>query len=202
MGENQGSLPQNTGYDDYVGFLGISDMYTEWRDEHFNPEVALSQARFEMMDKDHFDHNEVHCTPADKTNCQGGRLIDLTYIKDLDDHWLSVSLAFLDKMKGSNQPFFLYHATRGCHFDNYPPDAWAGTSLARTVYSNCIVQMDDVLDQLVKKLEATGELENTLIFLTSDNGPECEVPPHARTPFRGCKGPVGKAAYAYRPSPT
>jgi arylsulfatase A-like enzyme len=22
----------------------------------------------------------------------------------------------------------------------------------------------------------------------SDNGPECEVPPHARTPFRGCKG--------------
>jgi arylsulfatase A-like enzyme len=32
MGENQGSLPQNVGYDDYVGFLGVSDMYTEWRD--------------------------------------------------------------------------------------------------------------------------------------------------------------------------
>src|SRR5262249_39005988 len=23
---------------------------------------------------------------------------------------------------------------------------------------------------------------------TSDNGPECEIPPHARAPFRGCKG--------------
>src|SRR5215470_12139159 len=33
-----------------------------------------------------------------------------------------------------------------------------------------------------------GELDNTLIVLTSDNGPECEIPPHARTPFRGCKG--------------
>lgn len=39
MGENKGSLPQNVGYDDYRGFLGVSDMYTEWRDETFNPEV-------------------------------------------------------------------------------------------------------------------------------------------------------------------
>jgi arylsulfatase A-like enzyme len=188
MGENQGSLPQNSGYDDYVGFLGVSDMYTEWRDEYFNPEVALSPARFEMMEKDHFAHTEVHCTVADKTNCQDGRLIDLTYIKDLDKHWLDVSLAFLDKMKGSKQPFFLYHATRGCHFDNYPADEWAGKSAARTVYSDCMVHMDYVLGRLVEKLQQTGELDNTLIVLTSDNGPECEIPPHARTPFRGCKG--------------
>jgi arylsulfatase len=188
MGENQGSLPQNVGYDDYVGFLGVSDMYTEWRDEYFNPEVALSPARFQMMEKDKFNHTEVHCTSADKTNCQDGRLIDLTYIKDLDRHWLDVSLAFLDKMKGSKQPFFLYHATRGCHFDNYPSDEWAGKSMARTVYSDCMVHMDYVLGQLYAKLQQIGELENTLIILTSDNGPECEVPPHARTPFRGCKG--------------
>jgi len=188
MGENQGSLPQNVGFDDYVGFLGVSDMYTEWRDEYFNPEVSLSPARFAMMEKDHFDHNEVHCTAADKTNCQDGRLIDLTYIKDLDTHWLQVSLDFLDKMKGSKQPFFLYHATRGCHFDNYPPDEWAGKSLARTVYSDCMVQMDYTLEQIYNKLDQIGELDNTLIVLTSDNGPECEIPPHARTPFRGCKG--------------
>ena len=42
MGENEGSLPQNVGFDDYFGFLGVSDMYTEWRDVYFNPEVALS----------------------------------------------------------------------------------------------------------------------------------------------------------------
>ena len=188
MGENQGSQPQNVGYDDYVGFLGVSDMYTEWRDEYFNPEVALSPARFKMMEQDKFHHNEVHCTPADKTNCENGRLIDLTYIKDLDKHWLEVSVAFMDKMKGSKQPFFLYHGTRGCHFDNYPSDEWAGKSMARTVYSDCMVHMDYVLGKLVDKLQEIGELENTLIILTSDNGPECEVPPHARTPFRGCKG--------------
>lgn len=127
MGENQGSLPQNVGYDDYVGFLGVSDMYTEWRDVYFNPEVALSPDRFKMMEDDVFSHYEVHCTPSDKKQCVNGKLIDLDYIKDLDKHWLDVSVAFLDKMKGSKQPFYLYHATRGCHFDNYPSDEWAAS---------------------------------------------------------------------------
>jgi arylsulfatase len=188
MGENKGSLPQNVGYDDYLGFLGVSDMYTEWRDEYFNPEVALSPDRFAMMMKDPFNHTEVHCTTADKEKCENGREIDLDYTKQLDTHWLSYSVDFIHKMKGSKQPFYLYHATRGCHFDNYPPPEWAGKSAARTVYSDCMVQMDYTLGQLVKALEDTGELENTMIFVTSDNGPECEIPPHARTPFRGCKG--------------
>jgi len=155
-----------------------------------------------MMEQDKFNHTEVHCTAADKTNCENGREIDLTYIKDLDKHWLEVSLGFLDKMKGSKQPFYLYHATRGCHFDNYPSDEWAGKSMARTVYSDCMVQMDYTIGKLVEKLDQIGELENTLIILTSDNGPECEIPPHARTPFRGCKassweGGVRVPTFAY-----
>lgn len=188
MGENKGSLPQNLGYDDYRGFLGVSDMYTEWRDVYFNPEVALSPERFKMLEKDNFNHYEVHCTPEDKKQCKNGKLIDLAYIKDLDKHWLETSLAFLDKMKGSDKPFYLYHGTRGCHFDNYPSDEWAGRSMARTSFSDCMVHMDYVFGQLMKKLEEIGEAENTLVILTSDNGPECEIPPRGRTPFRGCKG--------------
>ena len=188
MGENKGSLPQNVGYDDYMGFLGVSDMYTEWRDEYFNPEVALSPSRFRMMQEDPFNHDEVHCNVRDKEKCDSVRLIDLTYIKDLDRHWMDYSVDFIKRMKDSRQPFLLYHATRGCHFDNYPADEWAGKSRARNAFTDCMVHMDFVLGQLLKALEDTGQLENTLIFLTSDNGPECEIPPHARTPFRGCKG--------------
>ncbi|WP_193407086.1 sulfatase-like hydrolase/transferase [Methyloceanibacter methanicus] len=203
MGENKGSMPQNVGYDDYLGFLGVSDMYTEWRDIYFNPEVALSPSRFKMMQEDAFNHHEVHCTPADKDNCESGRLIDLNYIKDLDQHWLKVSLDFLDGRKDNDQPFLLYHATRGCHFDNYPPDEYAGKSAARTVFSDCMVEMDDIFGAIMKKLEETGKLDNTLVlFLGGDNGPECEVPPHGRTMFRGCKGSaweggVRSSAFAY-----
>jgi len=62
---------------------------------------------------------------------------------------MDYSIDFIRKMKDNRAPFFLYHATRGCHFDNYPSDEWAGKSRARTVYSDCMVHMDYVLGQLV-----------------------------------------------------
>ena len=51
-----------------------------------------------------------------------------------------------------------------------------------------MVEADDIFGRLVGALEETGQLENTLVFFTSDNGPEGEVPPHGRSPFRGYKG--------------
>jgi arylsulfatase len=188
MGENAASLPQNAGYDDYYGFLGVSDMYTEWRDQYFNPEVALSPKRTALLNIIPFNKNNVHCTPQNLKKCEDKYEINLSNLKHLDDDWLAYSETFLRGQAKSEKPWFLYHATRGCHFDNYPPDEYAGKSRARTVYSDCVVHMDDILGKLVATLEETGQLGNTLIFVTSDNGPECEVPPHGRTPFRGCKG--------------
>jgi len=188
IGENKGSLPQNVGYDDYLGFLSVSDEYTEWRDVYFNPEVVLSPERFRYMEELPFNHYQVHCTPKDRDKCDDVRLIELNFIKELDTVWARYSVEFIRKMKGSKSPFFLYHAARGCHFDNYPNDKWLGSSRARTSFSDCMVEMDHVLGQLVAALEEIGEVENTLLILSSDNGPECEVPPHGRSPFRGCKG--------------
>jgi arylsulfatase len=186
MGENKGSQPQNVGFDDYYGFLGVSDMYTEWRDVYFNPEVALSPGRFEMMEKEKFSHYNVHATPKD--GVKNIYKIDLNSIRNLDQDWIRYTENFLDSMKGSKQPFFLYYGTRAAHFDNYPNDDYAGKSPARTVFSDGMVEIDDVFRRLMAKLEDIGELENTLVIFGSDNGPEMEIPPHGRTPFRGGKG--------------
>ncbi len=186
MGENEGSQPQNVGFDDFYGFLGVSDMYTEWRDIYFNPEVALSPARFKMMEKSQFNHHNVHCTK--EKGLENTYLIDLNKIQDLDQDWADYSDKFLRKMAKSDKPWFLYHGTRACHFDNYPNHKYAGKSPARTVFSDALVEVDDILGRLTKTLEETGQLDNTIIIFTSDNGPEQEVPPHGRTPFRGAKG--------------
>ena len=95
---------------------------------------------------------------------------------------------FIESMKDSDQPFFLYHATRAAHFDNYPNDDYAGKSRARTSFSDVIVEIDDIFGRLMAKLEETGQLENTIVIFGSDNGPEAEVVPYGRTPFRGRKG--------------
>jgi arylsulfatase len=49
LGENVESQPQNVGFDDFYGFLSVSDMYSEWRDHAFFPEIVYSEARTEWM---------------------------------------------------------------------------------------------------------------------------------------------------------
>jgi len=186
MGENTGSQPQNVGFDDFRGFNSVSDMYTEWRDPNINPEVALSPSRYEYIKNLPFDKNDIHAVRGGKQEAVAE--ITPKYMEDLDQRWMKYGVDFINKMANKDKPFFLYYATRGCHFDNYPNAYYAGRSPARTSYSDCIVEMNDVFANLYKALETSGQLDNTLIVFTSDNGPEAEVPPHGRTPFRGAKG--------------
>ncbi|WP_289059564.1 arylsulfatase, partial [uncultured Mesotoga sp.] len=187
MGENPGSQPQNVGFDDFSGFLSVSDLYTEWRDPYFYPEIANSEERTEMIREWAFEKYWVH---AEK----GGTIeqvkeIDIEVSSHLDEYWKDYSIEFIEKMADSDQPFFLYHCTRGAHFDNYPRDEYEGSSPAKQVYKDTIVELDDILGELVAALERTGQLENTLIFIASDNGPEMESwPDSAYSPFRGAKG--------------
>ena len=52
-----------------------------------------------------------------------------------------------------------------------------------------MVEVDAIIGEIVKALEETGELENTFIFVTSDNGPQLDAwPDGGYTPFRGAKG--------------
>lgn len=128
----------------------------------------------------------MHSVKGEKIENVG--LITVDYIKDLDQRWASYAVDFLQKQKGSPKPFFLYYGTRGCHFDNYPNAFYAGRSPARNDYTDCIVEVNDIFARVYKTLQETGELDNTLILFTSDNGPEQEIEPHGRTPFRGGKG--------------
>ncbi len=186
VGENTGSQPQNVGFDDFRGFLSVSDMYTEWRDPNINPEIALSPTRTKLIENAPFDKYDVHSHKGGGIEKVG--LITVDYMKDLDQRWADYGVEFLKKQQGSTKPFFLYYNTRGCHFDNYPNAKYLGRSPGRNTYTDCIVEMNDIFARLYKTLQDTGELDNTMIILTSDNGPEQEIEPHARTPFRGGKG--------------
>ena len=63
LGENVESQPQNVGFDDFYGFLSVSDMYSEWRDPAFFPEIVYSEARTEWMRNMPFNKCFVHATP-------------------------------------------------------------------------------------------------------------------------------------------
>ena len=108
----------------------------------------------------------------------------------LDDKWADYSHRLhRAAWPATTQPWFLYHCTRGAHFDNYPHERFLGKSPAKHPYKDTIIELDDIVGRLVAELEATGQLDDTLVFISSDNGPEMETwPDAAYSPFRCAKG--------------
>jgi arylsulfatase len=191
MGENRDSQPQHVGFDDFYGFLSVSDMYTEWRDPYFFPEVVYNETRTAWIENQPFSKCFVHAT-------RGGDIeeveeLTIPALTQLDEKWAQYSVEFIERMAAQPQdharPWFLYHNTRGAHFDNYPSERWLGASPARHPYKDTLLELDDIVGRLVAALEATGQLEHTLVIVSSDNGPEMETwPDAAYTPFRCAKG--------------
>jgi arylsulfatase len=187
LGENRESQPQHVGFDDFYGFLSVSDMYTEWRDPYFFPEIVYSRARTEWVENQPFNKSFVHAERDG--DIETVEEVTIPVLSELDERWCAYSEQFLHRMAGGGQPWFLYHNTRGAHFDNYPHEKYLGKSPAKHPYKDTIIELDAIVGRLVAVLEETGQLEDTIILVTSDNGPEMETwPDAAYTPFRCAKG--------------
>jgi len=157
------------------------------RDPYFFPEVVYSDARTEWVENRPFNKCWVHATRGGEV--ENVEEVTIPVLSELDDRWAAYSVDFIEQMADSDQPWFLYHNTRGAHFDNYPNDRFRGSSPAKHPYKDTIVELDDIVGRLVAALERSGQLENTLVVVSSDNGPEMETwPDAAYTPFRGAKG--------------
>lgn len=187
MGENIESQPQNVGFDDFYGFLSVSDMYTEWRDPYFFPEIVYNADRTAWIENQEFNKCFVHATRGQE--CETVEEVTIPMLSELDDRWAAYSVDFIKRMGSGDKPWFLYHNTRGAHFDNYPHEKFLGVSPAKHPYKDALVELDDIVGRLVAALKDSGQLENTLIFVSSDNGPHMENwPDAAYTPFRCAKG--------------
>ena len=187
MGENRESQPQHVGFDDFYGFLSVSDMYSEWRDPYFFPEIAYSEERTQWIENQPFHRCFVHAVKGGET--EDVEEVTIPVLSMLDDKWAAYSEDFIRRMSGGSQPWFLYHCTRGAHFDNYPHPDFLGRSPAKHPYKDTLIELDDIVGRLVATLRETGQLEHTMVFVSSDNGPNMETwPDAAYTPFRCAKG--------------
>jgi arylsulfatase len=162
-------------------------MYSEWRDAHFFPEIVYSDARTEWIKNMPFNKCFVHATKGGSS--ENVEEVTIPVLSQLDEKWCRYSIDFIERMAKVEQPWLLYHCTRGAHFDNYPHERFLGRSPARHPYKDTLLELDEIMGRLLEALQSTGQLEDTLIFVTSDNGPHMETwPDSAFTPFRCAKG--------------
>ena len=93
--------------------------------------------------------------------------------EEVDMVFLEKSLDFLDQhaKEKPDKPFFLFHSLQAVHLPSFPGKDFQGKTEAGP-HGDFIFQFDHIVGQLLAKLKAIGLDENTLVIVTSDNGPE------------------------------
>jgi len=88
--------------------------------------------------------------------------------ENMADTFLVRAQAYIIEHK--NEPFFLYYALQQPHVPRTPHIRFVGKS-GMGPRGDVIVEADWCIGELINTLEEEGLLENTLIILSSDNGP-------------------------------
>lgn len=100
-----------------------------------------------------------------------------------------------------DRPFFLELALSAPHLPNYPHAPYAGQSDAGA-YGDVVQEIDAIVGRLLAKLKSLGLERDTLVILTSDNGPWFEGSAgdmRARKGSGGYDGGYRVPFVAYRP---
>ncbi|MDR2775663.1 MAG: arylsulfatase [Tannerella sp.] len=98
---------------------------------------------------------------------KGGRSA-LWMDENIADSITDKAVKFIENNK--DNPFFLYFATNDIHVPRVPHPRFAGTT-AMGARGDAIMEFDWSVGQIMKTLERLGLADNTLVILTSDNGP-------------------------------
>jgi len=188
VGEAEGMRPHDVGFDEFYGFYEAEKEISQGVDKRRYPDLVLNPERLEMLRKTGSSDALVH-------GFKGGPTTDVEEIDSIEkmaegDRLLKeFSVAKIKELAAGTAPFFLEHCFMKVHADNYASKAFEGKSGSKYPYKDDVVEVDAYIGEIVKALDDAGVLDNTFIFVTSDNGPQLDTwPDSGYTPFRGAKG--------------
>jgi arylsulfatase A-like enzyme len=112
-----------------------------------------------------------------------------------EEELLTHSLEFIERSVKANKPFFLWHNTTRMHVWTRLSPKWENKS-GYGLYADGLMELDDIVGRLLKKLDDLGITDNTIVVFTSDNGAETfSWPDGGNTPFRGEKGTTWEGGF-------
>lgn len=149
LGDYGEYLPTNQGFDYFYGSHYVNDMTPFYHVREQNGQYEIIHGTDEFMKDGKKEQSKA-------------------------TEWINEEMfSWLDGQAENDNPFFLYYATPWPHAPVFAGDEFDGKSGMGT-YVDCITEIDYYLGLLFDKLEKMGELDNTIIIFTSDNGPALE----------------------------
>ncbi len=187
IGEAPGMRPHDVGFDEFYGFYPAQKELTQAFDKRRYPDLVLNPERLEMLRRTGGSEALVHGFKGGATT--EVRKVDSTEAMAEADRLLKeFSVAKIRELARGARPFFLEHAFMKVHADNFASKAFEGKSGSKFPYKDAVVEVDAYIGEIVKALDEAGVLDNTFVFVTSDNGPQADSwPDTGYTPFRGWK---------------
>ena len=119
------------------------------------------------MDWDH-GHNQAVVNGIGRIGYMKGGQKARWVDEEMADVFVEKATAFIEQNK--EKPFFLYFATNDIHVPRVPHPRFVG----KTPFGprgDATVQFDDSVRRVIEKIRALGLEEETLVVITSDNGP-------------------------------
>jgi len=113
-------------------------------------------------------HNQAVVNGIGRIGYMKGAKAALWKDEDMADQFTKHALAFLERSK--DRPFFLYFATHDIHVPRVPNPRFAGQT-TMGARGDAIVEFDACVGEILKRLDQLKLTENTLVILSSDNGP-------------------------------
>lgn len=188
VGEAVGMRPQDIGFDEFYGYYPAQKELSQAFDARRYPDLVLNPERLEML-------RETGASEALIHGFKGGETTEVEQVRSVEDvaegdrKLKEFSVAKIKELAKGDKPFFLEHAFMKVHADNFASREFEGKSAGKYPYKDAVAEVDAYVGAMVKALDEAGVLDNTFIFITSDNGPQMDSwPDSGYTPFRGSKG--------------
>ncbi|PMG75719.1 arylsulfatase [Shewanella sp. 10N.286.51.B7] len=185
LGDKDEFLPTAHGFDEFLGNL-----------YHLNAEEEPENVDYpkdpEFLKK--FGPRGVIRSTADGKIEDTGPL-SKKRMETIDDETVSAALDFMEKSVKSKKPFFVWWNATRMHFRTHiKPELQGSSSLSN--YADGMVEHDNHVGELLKKVDDLGIKDNTIVFYSTDNGPHMNTWPDAGlTPFRSEKNTSWEGAF-------